>query len=108
VKLNDKEQQIEAAWASHQRANVPAWRLQDELRTRLAEAQNWRCCYCGIRMEENRLGGPDRATLEHVIRKADGGCYEERNLVVACFRCNQAKGHEDNELEKIWTYWYCQ
>lgn len=55
-------------------------------RQRVAEAQNWRCCYCGCRIE------PGTATLDHVIPKTKGGGSEYGNCVAACLPCNNAKG----------------
>lgn len=53
------------------------------------------CFYCGkgplLKDETNKH--PLVATLDHVIARANGGAeYDENNLVVACFRCNQKKG----------------
>lgn len=53
-------------------------------RNRVAEAQNWRCAYCGCDLDI------DTATTEHVIpvcqlREAALG---DENCVVACSDCN--------------------
>lgn len=68
----------------------PAYRKR--LRARLAEAQNWRCCYCGIRMDGNE-NEPNAPTLEHVNPIYYGGSGSVENLVVACRDCN---GRVDN------------
>jgi 5-methylcytosine-specific restriction endonuclease McrA len=56
----------------------------------LAEAQNWRCCYLGERMEDGP--GKHPATFEHAHPKASGGADHPDNLVIACERCNQLRG----------------
>ncbi len=55
-------------------------------RTRLAEAQNWRCCYCGCRLE------PETATIEHVKPRALGGSNTWENCAAACDPCNSKRG----------------
>jgi 5-methylcytosine-specific restriction endonuclease McrA len=62
------------------------------VRTRLAEAQNWKCCYCYCEMN----GIPDHkrsVTIEHVTPKSLGGTDDETNLAAACKRCNNARGN---------------
>jgi hypothetical protein len=61
------------------------------LRHRLAEAQNWHCCYCGVEMNRWR-NVPTVCTLEHVIPETAGGlaCWE--TCVAACKKCNTADG----------------
>jgi 5-methylcytosine-specific restriction endonuclease McrA len=72
---------------AHQKQRKAGWRRQ--LRERLAEAQNWRCCYCGLRLE------PETATLEHVVPYGQGGMTSWDNCVVACSPCNHAVGDFD-------------
>lgn len=86
---------------------------------RLAERQNWRCCYCGVRMvwkvldrsEVDALvptGGGARphakavaareATIEHVTpRSAGGKLFLDDNLVAACRCCNNYRGNNAAE-----------
>jgi uncharacterized protein (TIGR02646 family) len=59
-------------------------------RFRLAEAQNWRCCYCGDRVDESQT------TTEHIVPAALGGTNDWENLAMACFPCNQKNGIELN------------
>lgn len=63
-------------------------------RTRLAEAQNWRCCWCGCRMTEVQ-GRKHSATVEHVTPRSHGGVDDPDNYAVACNRCNNARGTLD-------------
>lgn len=62
-----------------------------KLRIRLSEAQNHRCAYCHKSMDvsdKENYNNDDVATIEHVIRKVDGGLDFEDNLVAACKKCN--------------------
>lgn len=58
----------------------------------LCEAQNWRCCYCGVEMQlEDRLAD-NAGTREHVRCRADHGSNDWGNLVAACRKCNHGRG----------------
>ena len=63
-------------------------------RTRLAEAQNWKCCFCGSRMTEVR-GKNNSVTVEHVIPVTLGGSDDIENLVASCNACNSNRGIKD-------------
>ncbi len=66
-----------------------------KIKARLAEAQNWRCCYCGIRMEGfgDDLNAP---TFEHVIPLRDGGSNRHsENIVIACRTCNGTRANKE-------------
>lgn len=82
--------EIEAAWRWRENR---AWPNRDdrtpENRDRLAEAQNWRCCYCGVCM-----AAPDgrRATFEHVLPRSLGGSDLIGNLAISCHDCNNKRG----------------
>ena len=58
------------------------WR---QIRERLSEAQNHRCCYCGKRSDAD-------ATIDHVVARYHGGTDAQSNLVMACKRCNELRG----------------
>lgn len=60
-------------------------------RIRLAEAQNWRCAYCGGCMDVD-TSQPNEATREHVIPRRFGGSDAGSNLIAACAGCNSARG----------------
>lgn len=49
----------------------------------LYKKQNGCCFYCGNRFAFSII------TIDHVVRKRDGGTNEMSNLVLACFPCNQ-------------------
>lgn len=93
-----KRFEMEAAWLRHARAegNCLETSRSPALRRKLAEAQNWRCCYCGCRMtdEGGHGNGPRQATFEHVVPRALGGADREWNLVIACRLCNNTRGHD--------------
>jgi hypothetical protein len=64
------------------------------LRNRLAEAQNWKCCWCGCETvpESSKRNS---ATIEHVIPRSKGGSNDPENLAMSCARCNQHRGTID-------------
>lgn len=64
------------------------------VRTRLAESQNWRCCWCG-RHTSIKRGRRDSATVEHVLPKSQGGTDDWENLAMGCARCNSSRGSDD-------------
>lgn len=66
-------------------------------RTRLAEAQNWRCCWCGCKMTEYQ-GRKHSATVEHVTPRSQGGSDHPDNYAVACSKCNNTRGILDTDL----------
>lgn len=68
--------------------------LSKRKRWTLAESQNWRCCYCGIRMEGVGTAW-DAPTFEHIVPRAKGGADEIHNLAIACRRCNEGRGRGD-------------
>ena len=63
------------------------------IRTRLAEAQNWKCCWCG-RECTDELGKRHSMTIEHVFPRCRGGKDTWDNLAMACNRCNQKRGDQ--------------
>jgi hypothetical protein len=113
--FRDPKVDKEAAWAAYDEIRhcndhgIP-W----DLRRQIFEAQNWRCCYCGVRMasllkgaEENQdlyaqqfgyarylgkvLEGRS-ASIEHIVKQADRLDHSRGNLVGACRWCNSARG----------------
>lgn len=61
------------------------------MRCRLAESQNWRCCWCGIKCvpEPNQKNS---ATIEHVTPRSLGGDNKWENYAMACADCNHRRG----------------
>lgn len=93
----------------------PAFVRTRRMLPKLAEAQNWRCCWCGFRMIRNRdvmpevraiLGDGGRrphflrmaalrsATVEHVVPRCDGGTDKAGNLVASCRCCNEYRSNQ--------------
>lgn len=60
--------------------------LRASVLARLGIADEIPCHYCGTMTKRADV------TLDHVYPKALGGRNEARNLVPACFSCNQRKG----------------
>jgi len=69
---------------------------------RLCEAQNWRCCYCGVSFVTGRQDNRT-PTREHVKPSIAGGSDAWDNLVAACRLCNEARGamHWDRFLKFV-------
>lgn len=87
-----REEEIDAAWRFHR---LPDWCQRSdrtpETRSRLAEAQNWRCVHCGGRMDGTGAD-PDAPSFEHVIPRSRGGPDTVSNLVIAHRQCNMNRG----------------
>ncbi len=85
--------EIELAWEHHTRTPRELHREQAKLRRQMAEAQNWRCCYCGCEMVDTQSYHPRYATREHIVPRSKGGAeFDPDNLVVACRSCNTGRG----------------
>lgn len=52
----------------------------------------WKCVYCDV---DVRLLAKNHATLDHLIPNRDDS---QKNLVTACFGCNQAKSNRHYHL----------
>jgi 5-methylcytosine-specific restriction endonuclease McrA len=96
---------------------------QKKFLIRLIQKHGSKCRFCGERVvrvssipESNRVSVKDGlltymdnfsraktkkiATVEHVVRLADGGTNSIKNLVVACVECNSRRNEEANEKNK--------
>ena len=62
-------------------------------RLAFAEAQNWRCCYCGGVMTDFERG-PALATREHLLPHSQGGTWAAANTVAACLSCNRVRSDD--------------
>ena len=70
---------------------------KQKLRWRLAEEQNYRCCFCQEEMEmvfdyEDRKPPERGVTFEHIIPESQGGATTYQNGLASCSRCNQRRG----------------
>ena len=113
----------EAAWkAFDAMRNYRTGRGNIRAETRLSvyEASNWRCCYCGVKLLSTtplarethsyyanqeglslRNGRSMRmriATIEHIVRRTDGGNNSYENLAAACAWCNHSRGDFEAEV----------
>lgn len=80
-----------------------AMNIGRRLFTCLCEAQNHRCCWCGVRMDEMAPDKRDRPTFEHVIPLSDGGTDSpDDNLAVACRACNLGRAAPISYSFKRW------
>jgi 5-methylcytosine-specific restriction endonuclease McrA len=92
----NEEPKLEDFWQRHpdnaKMANI-VYRVTHGvwMRTRLAEAQNWRCCWCSRPVSIFR-SRRDSATIEHVTPKSEGGTDAWENLAMSCARCNSSRG----------------
>lgn len=55
------------------------------------------CYYCEVKLQTladivRRVNAPNRKTIDHLIPRSKGGTDDESNLVIACRKCNEAKG----------------
>jgi 5-methylcytosine-specific restriction endonuclease McrA len=59
------------------------------------------CFYCGVRFAET---GTDHRTVDHRVARSRGGTDGLRNLVFACYACNQRKRDrlEDQFIASDW------
>lgn len=114
--IHDKE----AAWEAFHAIRNANSTIPVETRLAVFEASNWRCCYCGVRLLSpsgkarethayfaNEIGVSLRdgialksrvATIEHILRRCDGGTNEYSNLAAACTWCNSSRQDRDAEV----------
>jgi 5-methylcytosine-specific restriction endonuclease McrA len=75
-----------------------------DLLVRLSEAQNHRCCYCGVHTSYVKCQD-HTATIEHLVPQAQGGTDAYDNCVMACLDCNNKRKTMDAMLffeGKLW------
>lgn len=58
----------------------------------LSKRQGGKCHWCKHRMLT--IAGPLQATIDHVKPIAVGGMNSKKNLVAACYECNQQRGKD--------------
>ena len=82
------------------RATVRAWwRARRLAAANRAGASS--CFYCGVAFTES---GPEHRTVDHRLPKSRGGTDALRNMVFACYACNQRKRDrlEEDFLASEW------
>jgi hypothetical protein len=68
------------------------------LRLAAFEADGGRCHYCRRETlwQSDNQAHPRLATVDHIVPRSEGGSrLRKDNVVLACFRCNQARGTSD-------------
>jgi len=65
----------------------------------LLEAQNHRCCWCGIRTSIDKKDKKKKnyATIEHIVPKSEGGIDHSDNFAISCQECNNIRGNKSIE-----------
>lgn len=71
--------------------------LSQNLRRRLAQADNRHCAYCHTK--EANTGQP--MTVDHILPRAQGGQTVFANLCFACRLCNEFKGSQTSVLDPL-------
>lgn len=72
-----------------------------KIRRLLRKKQDGKCCYCLTPVIEaqqptkKKKPAPNSETLEHLIRKVDGGKDNPDNWALSCYRCNVERGGMD-------------
>ncbi|MBU6232515.1 HNH endonuclease [Patescibacteria group bacterium] len=76
------------------------------IRAMIFVAQDGKCFYCDRPLwgavESKGKQFDSNHTIDHVVPRSDGG-QGGRNLVIACLRCNQDKGHRmptEDEIQR--------
>lgn len=55
----------------------------------IGREQRWRCIWCGVKIDDTAPHGhPNKATIEHIRPRSEGGRSTRENLAVACLKCN--------------------
>jgi len=69
------------------------WAPSKVKRQRIGDRDGWICWLCLLPVDPGLpIDHPERASLDHVRRRRDGGSHRERNLRLAHFICNQLRG----------------
>lgn len=65
-----------------------------ERKDALLMIQNQQCIYCNNKMSANHhdRDADNHATKEHILPRSEGGGNELFNIVLACRKCNNARG----------------
>ena len=73
-------------WKALRAAVLAWWRATRMAMANRAAAAS--CFYCGVVFTES---GPDHRTVDHRLARSRGGTDTLRNMVFACYACNQRK-----------------
>lgn len=62
--------------------------IPDKTKIKIARRDNYTCQICGKNLKDEEL------EFDHVIPISKGGCSEENNIRLTCFKCNRSKGNK--------------
>jgi 5-methylcytosine-specific restriction endonuclease McrA len=66
------------------------------IRHEVARVYGSDCFYCEKPTREDaEPNAPDRATMDHLLPRKEGGLTKLKNLRIACLRCNNERGSHD-------------
>ncbi len=71
-------------------------KIPGDIRRRVAERAEHRCSYC---QSPEIVGIP--MLIDHIIPLSAGGSSEIDNLCLACYRCNEFKGAQQESLDPL-------
>ena len=92
---------IARRWKATRAAALARWRAWRVASANRAAAAT--CFYCGVRFSGGSTG-PDHRTVDHRVPTSRGGSHALRNLVFACYACNQRKRDRD-EADFVASQW---
>lgn len=88
--------------------------MDPRIRKKLRHAQGGNCCYCGKKMVrhthiEGKALSHNVETIEHLIRKIEGGRNVPDNLALSCYECNSGRGsidwftYKSYRMKELWS-----
>lgn len=84
---------------SKQSSRGSAWR---KLRLEVLQRDGWTCAACGAWLEEDHVDPAHRASVDHIVAKANGGRDEPSNLQAMDVRCNGIKSDKAAPVRYDW------
>lgn len=73
-----------------------------EIKLKLKNKLGEYCCWCGAMLdfsEEAKISRPSNmATIEHVLPRSLGGKDSMDNFMLACYKCNHARGNGERPI----------
>lgn len=76
------------------------FKLKSDIRCILAERDGMDCHWCKGKLQMADACKPMYATLDHIIPHSVGGSNQPHNLVLACSKCNGARGSVESHIPK--------
>ncbi len=73
---------------------------RQQIRKQLRERDGDNCCWCGIKLIFNcKLQNRFNTTIEHLVRRCEGGSNKLENLKLACRKCNNSRHSKSWDVE---------